>query len=112
MSTQYSVQFEADIVWLDRSAPVLHRYAREILMKCGQRANRPKTSYRAIAYATLRSDAKSVTPGRFLRRVWYISDHNVDGNPMQAVDPNTIATGRWSRRWRSTDPEDVFVPTY
>src|SRR5579863_136838 len=81
MSTRYDPRLEAEIVWLDKSVPVLGRYAREILMKCSQRTNRPKTSYKVVAYATLRPEAKSVAPGEFLRRVWYVSDHNTDGKP-------------------------------
>jgi len=110
MSTSYNPQFEAEVVWLDRSASVLGRYAREIIMKCSQRTNRPKTSYKVFAYATLRPQAKSVAPGEFLRRVWCISDHNVDGNPMQAVDPKSITAGQWSLRWGWTDPQDAYVP--
>lgn len=112
MHTSYDLQYEAGIVWLDRSAPVLGRYAREIIIKCSQRANRPKTSRHVIAYVTLRPDAKSVTPGVFLRRVWYVSDHNVDGNPMQAVDPNTIEARKWSLQWGWASSEETFVPSY
>lgn len=66
----------------------------------------------SLAYATLRPEAKSTAPGEFLRRVWYVSDHNVNGNPMQAVDPNTIAVGKWSLRWCWADSEETFVPIY
>jgi Family of unknown function (DUF6009) len=112
MSTRYDPRMEADIVWLDKSASALSRYAREILIKCSQRANRPKTSYRVVAYATLRPEAKSVAPGEFLRRVWYMSDHNVDGNPMQAVDPKSIRAGQWSLQWGWANSEETFAPSH
>ena len=110
MRTPYDPQWEAAIVWVDRSTSVLNRYVREIMVKCSQRANRPKTSYHVVAYATLRPDAKSERRGEFLRRVWYISDHDVDRNPMQAVDPKAITAGKWSLRWGWTNPEDAYVP--
>ncbi len=106
----YDPQSEAAIIWVDRSPSTLARYAREIIVKCSQRANHPKTSYRMIAYATLRPDAKSESPGRFLRRIWYISDHNPDGHPMEGIDPKTIAAGKWSLQWGCTDPENIYVP--
>jgi len=110
MRSNYNPQAEADIVWLDKSTSGLNRYAREIIVKCSQRANRPKTSYNMIAYTTLRADAKSERPGEFLRRVWYVSDHNADGNPMQGVDPKTIRAGNWSLRWGWTDLQDAYAP--
>jgi hypothetical protein len=111
MGTSYDPQSEATIIWVDRSNSTLARYAREIIVKCSQRANRPKTSYRMIAYATLRPDAKSENPGRFLRRIWYVSDHNPNGNPREGIDPKTIAAGKWSLQWGWTNTEDAYVPS-
>jgi hypothetical protein len=111
MSDSYNPQSEAEIVWLDKSTSALNRYAQEIIVKSGQRANRPKTSYNMIAYATLRADAKSVRRGEFLRRIWYVSDHNPNGNPMEGIDPKTIAAGKWSLQWGCTNTEDTYVPS-
>jgi Family of unknown function (DUF6009) len=110
MLATYDPALEANVIWVDRSPAVLKRYAREMIVPCSQRANRPRLSRHIIAYATLRPEAQSETPGRFMRRVWYISDHNIDGNPLQAVDPNAIAAGNWTPRWKAKDAGDVYIP--
>jgi hypothetical protein len=78
------------------------RYVRESSYCYPTRARRPRFSGgRLVAYAVLKPEAKSVMPGEFLRRVWWVADHDPyedGGAPIEAVDPMSITAGHASKR--------------
>lgn len=95
------IENELAIVWLKESARSLP-YVREETMMLPRRTKAPSprfTSRNIVAYASLQPDAHSVTPGRFRRRVWYLSGHDPysdGGGPSEAVNPLSIAAGKVS----------------
>jgi hypothetical protein len=105
LTKDVDVAFEQSIVWV-RGGPDDYRYLRESSVKSGTRARGIRASSGSLAaYATLRHDAPSLTPGRFVRRVWTFQsgDHDpgaVTRCPMQAVKPHSIAAARRSERGR------------
>ena len=94
---------EERIVW-DEDVDVLD-YVRETVALAGTRG-RPvpwRGEGRRVGYAVLAPDAENNgSPGRFLRRVFFLKDYDRDsdpggtyshGAPSEAVDPRTVAPG-------------------
>src|SRR6185436_4996948 len=76
----YDYSQESEIVWLMN--PLQFHYLREEVTKMSFRARPPsKTLVRTpnilIGYVNLKPNAKSATPGRFLRRYWWLMGRDV-----------------------------------
>ena len=96
-----NIEFEQNIVWVEETARSLP-YVREGIMALPYRMRPPsprRTSRHIVAYATLQSGTRSVAPGRFLRRIWWLASHDPysgGGGPIEAVNPLSIAPGALS----------------
>ena len=95
------LQDEKSIVWdedIDRLA-----YVREIITYAGTRRRSVPWhgEGRRVGYAVLRRDADSEAPGVFMRRLFFLKDHDRDSDPetyarttpTEGVDPRTVAPG-------------------
>lgn len=99
LTADVDVSQEAEIIWV-RGGPDDYPYLREWATTTGTRARRVRgPGDTLVAYATLRSDAPGISPGRFRRRVWSYQ-FGRDGNlsPMQGVKPRSISAGVRSER--------------
>jgi hypothetical protein len=98
---------EARIAWADDEHPELHRYLREGAVSLPTRRLRPgrrRIPGRLVAWAELESWVLASRPGRFRRRVWWLTGHDPypdGGHPAEAVDPCSIRPGHESRPARS-----------
>jgi len=94
---------EEEIVWLEGIDHL--PYVREVVYEYANFRQRPirwTGSGRLVGYSTLRQDARSRTPGWFVRRVFLVQPHDrseqpngtyVTGCPGEGVDPLTVAPG-------------------
>src|SRR5438132_1548046 len=100
LTEDIDVSRELGIVWI-RGGPSDYPYLRESYTKAGTRARRQRNlGESVVAYATLRRDAPSITPGIFLRRIWsFQSGRDGHLSPMQGVKPHSILAGRRSERY-------------
>ncbi len=102
---------EEEIVWLEDIGRL--PYVREIEYAYANTRKQPirwTGSGRVVGYSTLRPDARSQTPGYFVRRIFLIQPHDrsenpdgvyATGCPVEGVDPLTVhpdIPGRITRR--------------
>jgi hypothetical protein len=91
------LRHEARIVWL-RPLETLPRYVREDVWAVPRRVGISRRRHPAVVgYAELRPEARSIYPGTFQRRVFWLAAHDpytpAPGAPCEAVDPLTVAPG-------------------
>jgi hypothetical protein len=106
----YDYSQELEIVWV--RDPLQYHYLRESVQKMNFRAKPPSAANPLVrdpnilvGYVNLRSTARSDSPGRFVRRYWWLMDRDVadeHGWKAEAVDPRSIKAGQVS----STVPLD------
>lgn len=111
---QKDVANEESIVWLEN--PERFDYVRQTVeykatrqRGIGRRTWNGNRNQWAVGYATLRADAPSHDPGRFRRRVFWVTpwdrSEQPDGKyrtgaPGEAVDPRTVKPGKVGRMTR------------
>ena len=87
---------ESRIVWL-RPLAELPRYVRQAVYILARRVGINRSTYPgAVGYAELAASARSIHPGQFERRVFWLKSHDPydgGGAPCEAVDPLTVSAG-------------------
>lgn len=102
MTSAYDYSQEAKIVWLKN--PLQYHYLREATRKMNFRAKPPGRAQPIVrepnilvGYVNLKPTAQSDSPGRFVRRYWWLMDRDVDdvnGWKAEAVDPASVKAGQ------------------
>ena len=87
---------EQDIVWLDDRSK--YPYVREVQYSVWGRTPRPskgRVPGKLVAYATLKPTASANSPGKFVRRLFYVTERDPyrRGSPYEAVDPYSVYPG-------------------
>ncbi|MEU7566115.1 DUF6009 family protein [Streptomyces fradiae] len=101
-----ALQHEEQIVWTEDVGGF--DYVRQSVHRSSATRQKPvawRGSGRRVGYSVLKSDAPSgETPGKFVRRVFWVKDHDRSEQPngtyktsapSEAVDPRTVAPGVW-----------------
>lgn len=104
VNSDYDYAHELEIVWV--RDPFQYRYLREEAHMMNFRAKPPSERYPLVrdpnvlvGYVNLRPTAKSDSPGRFVRRYWWLMDRDVadvGGWKAEAVDPRSVIAGQAS----------------
>ncbi|MFF5801868.1 DUF6009 family protein [Streptomyces sp. NPDC012746] len=115
-----ALEHEEQIIWTEDVGSF--DYVRQTVAHLSTTRQKPVTwrgTGRRVGYSVLKSDAPSGdTPGRFVRRVFWVKDYDrseqPDGTyktsaPSEAVDPRTVAPGVWGelteRAWGAPLPD-------
>ncbi|MFF3787620.1 DUF6009 family protein [Streptomyces sp. NPDC001933] len=115
-----ALEHEEQIVWTEDVGGF--DYVRQTVARLSTTRQKPVAWHgtgRRVGYSVLKSDAPSGdTPGRFVRRVFWVKDYDrseqpngtyTTSAPGEAVDPRTVAPGVWGelteRAWGGPLPD-------